>query len=313
MSENNLKSKSSVLGIFSKKNDSLTGELTNSKYNMAKNSVLGFAPEIIYEVPLEDIDLSDKRFQMRLPGHDISGIKSSIENGGQETPAVLLKRKDFNKLILISGFSRAQACDELNIKLKALIKTEVNDADCVLIGLTENEARKDLADWERIQGTVMAIKEGKTASEVAKAIGKDHSTVSLYQKVFNAKEPIRTALKKDLINFTKAHILSVNQDRLTDTQIEEVILKTKDMTVSNFKNVVSEILNGKRPLNEAVQKEKDKPKRTIKSKRNRFAVNIKFKQTGEVFRFSAKILIGKENKDEVRTKFEEILKEIKDV
>ena len=285
--------------------------LAKNQYEVAKNSSGNFIESVVYEVPLSDIDIDDTRFQMRLPNNDISEVKKSIEEEGQQTPVILLKMKEQDKLIIISGFTRTRAIQELKRPIvKATIKTDMQEVDALTIAFIENEARKNLTDWERIQCFVMLLKKGKTVTQVAKDIGKDHSTVSLYQKVYDSKEPIREALKRNLINFSKANMLARYQDRLNDAQIEEVLSKATELSVQNLKNVIEEILENRTSVKTAVREEKEKPKRNNAKKRNRFAVNINFKKSGEIYKFSAKFLIAKENKDEVKSKFEEILKEI---
>ncbi len=287
------------------------GFLAKNQYEVAKNSSGNFIESVVYEVPLEDIDIGDTRFQMRLPNNDISEVKKSIEEEGQQTPVILLKMKEHDKLIIVSGFTRTRAIQELKRPIvKATIKTDIQEVDALTIAFIENEARKNLTDWERIQCFVMLVKKGKTVTQVAKDIGKDHSTVSLYQKVYDSKEPIREALKKNLINFSKANMLARYQDRLNDAQIVEVVSKATELSVQNLKNVIEEILENKTSVKTAVREEKEKPKRNVTKRRNRFAVNINFKKSGEIYKFNAKFLIAKENKDEVKSKFEEILKEI---
>ncbi len=291
-----------------------TNALAKNQYEVTKNSTGNFLESVVYEVPINDIDQSDKRFQMRLPNHDISEIKKSIEEKGQQTPAVLLQMKGHDKFIIISGFTRTQSICELRINVvKAFIKKDIQEVEALTIALIENEARKDLTDWERIQGVVKLVKGGKTVTQVAADIGKKHSIISLYQKVYDSKESIREALKTNQINFSQANALANVQDKLSDKQIEELISKSKDLSVQNTKNVIAEILKGDNQVGDAVQKEKNRPKSAVTKKKNRFAVNINFKKVGEVYKFKAKFIISKDNKEEVREKLEEILKEIKGV
>ena len=259
-----------------------TNALAKNQYEVTKNSTGNFLESVVYEVPINDIDQSDKRFQMRLPNHDISEIKKSIEEKGQQTPAVLLQMKGHDKFIIISGFTRTQSICELRINVvKAFIKKDIQEVEALTIALIENEARKDLTDWERIQGVVKLVKGGKTVTQVAADIGKKHSIISLYQKVYDSKESIREALKTNQINFSQANALANVQDKLSDKQIEELISKSKDLSVQNTKNVIAEILKGDNQVGDAVQKEKNRPKSAVTKKKNRFAVNINLRRSAK--------------------------------
>ncbi len=291
-----------------------TEALTKNQYEMVKNSTGKYLETTVYDVSIKDIDLSDKRFQMRLPDHDITEVKKSIAEEGQQTPVVLMQKRGNPKFLIISGFTRIQAIHELKqATVKAFVKVDLKDVQALTIALIENEARKDLTDWERIQGVVMLIKEGKTANQVALDIGKDKSTISLYQKVFASKEAIRNALKQNKINFTKAHILSVHQDKLSDKQIAEVIEKSKDLSVQNLKNVLSEVIQKSKEIGDAVDKEASKPKRAVSVKRDKFAVDIRFNKAGKYYKLHGKININANNATAVISRLEEIIAELKNI
>lgn len=288
--------------------------LEKNQYEVVKNSTGNFRENCIYEVPLKDIDQDDKRCQMRESKQDISAIKKSIEEVGQRTAVVLNQKKGCAKYIIISGFTRTRAISELKLlTVRAIILNDISDIDALEYAMTENEARKDLTDWERIHGVVMLINGGRTAIQVAAIIGKDDSTISYFRKVYSSKSIITEALKKDVISYTQALALTLNQDKLNDAQLRDLVSRSEDLSVSQLKDAIRELLISVDTVVDPIQAQKRKPKTSVNSQRNNSGIYFRSSKTGDTLYCNAKFAVSKENKAEAIMKIEQLLKDIKEL
>lgn len=78
---------------------------------------------------------------------DVGDLKASIERNGQRVP-ILVRPAEGDRYRLIYGRRRLAACDELGIKVRAIV-TELADDEALKDQLLENQERQDLSFIER--------------------------------------------------------------------------------------------------------------------------------------------------------------------
>lgn len=91
----------------------------------------------LLEVPLEEINLQDERF--RISYHfDLAKLLISINKIGIINPILVVKREDL-LYVVVSGWKRISACQELSLaSIPAFLTEEKDDCRAFLLGLYEN-------------------------------------------------------------------------------------------------------------------------------------------------------------------------------
>jgi len=91
---------------------------------------------------IETVDRLGDRLQI-----EVEGLKASIRQNGQRVP-VLVRPLENDRYSLIYGRRRVQACQELGIKVRAIV-TEAGGDQALRDQLLENQERRDLSFIER--------------------------------------------------------------------------------------------------------------------------------------------------------------------
>lgn len=116
----------------------------------------------------------------------LESLKDSIKKFGQLHPITV--RKDGDDLVLVSGERRLRACQQLNIPVKYVLRSELTELEALILELRENTDRKELSPAER----ALAIKDAHerlckfhakrpkpwTQSDTAKELGLSDASVS---------------------------------------------------------------------------------------------------------------------------------------
>lgn len=108
---------------------------------------------------------------------DMEALAMSIRSQGQMIAAVV--RKSSQGYELIAGRRRYEACRQLGIELKCLVKN-LSDQDAYALQAIENEQRENLSAYARALDYKLALDEGvfPSVQALAASIGQDRTTVS---------------------------------------------------------------------------------------------------------------------------------------
>lgn len=289
-----------------------TNALVKNQYDVVKNSTGNFVDGIVYEVPIEDIDQDDQRYQMRTSNPDIGIVEKSILEDGQTNPVYLFRLKGLKKFIIIAGFSRTKTISKIKGKrVKAYIKTNISHSEALRLATRDNIARNNISNWDTVCWVDKLLKDGVSVKEVCSSIGRNHSTVSGYQKIYHSKEIITKALEKSDISISQAYTLSVYEDRLSETQLIEIILNSNKLSVKKLENAIEELLISSVPVKESTKRQRSKPKLAAATKVNNGGQYFNFSKIGDTINFNTKLIISKENSGEVIAKLEQAIIDIK--
>lgn len=196
----------------------------------------------IVNIAIAEISLSKVQPRQVVSAPRLAELAASIKEKGVIQPVLVRPRKE-GGYELIAGERRLRAAKNLGIsQLPAIIK-DVDDEQALHLSLIENIQREELNCLEEAQAYQRLIKRfGYTQEKVAKAVGKDPSSVSNYLRLLKLPQEIQTALGKGLITMGHARTIlgvtsldeqgnifkrTINQ-RLSVRQLESLITKRRN-------------------------------------------------------------------------------------
>lgn len=115
-----------------------------------------------------------------------TALRDSIAKTGQTTPVLLRPDPEASgKFRIIYGRRRVRAIQSLGLKVKAIIRDDLSEADAVVIQGQENSVRKDLSFLERARFLVAIEAEGFPRAVAIDALAIDKARASNYAKLGN--------------------------------------------------------------------------------------------------------------------------------
>lgn len=113
----------------------------------------------------------------------IAELASSIEQTEQQVPVLLRPAIDKDgHFEVIYGRRRILACRQLNIQVKALIRT-LDDTQALMAKGLENASRKDLSYYERVRFAAAILEQGYDRSTVMQALSISKNTLSQLERI----------------------------------------------------------------------------------------------------------------------------------
>ena len=143
----------------------------------------------------------------------LKDLISSIREKGVIQPVVV--RTSDNGYELIAGERRFRAARELGFSHIPAIVKNVNDADSLELSLIENIQREELNSIEEANAYKQLIEQFSfSQDDVAKAVGKDKSTVSNSLRLLTLPKEVQRFVEDNLISTGHAKaILALSNDR----------------------------------------------------------------------------------------------------
>ena len=131
----------------------------------------------IFDVPLSKIKADPSQPRKNFDQESLKSLAASIKREGILSPVEL--REDDGTLTLVVGERRCRAAKLAGLKsVPAFIKPTGDELDRKVRQLVENIQREDLSVLDQAQAFQALIDAGQTQAQVAKAVGKDRTTVS---------------------------------------------------------------------------------------------------------------------------------------
>jgi len=122
----------------------------------------------VVEVNLSDINAEDTEYQFRV-SLKVSDLVKSIRQDGQQFPVILRGEKPYQ---IVSGFRRITALRELQaVKVKAIIREDLDDEEAFKVSFIENEKKKNLNALDKAHAVEKLKKFGKKREEIALIFG----------------------------------------------------------------------------------------------------------------------------------------------
>lgn len=201
---------------------------------------------------IADIITSSNQPRSEFNKEKMMELVMSIKEKGVVEP--ILVRAKGNKYELIAGERRWRAAKEAGLYNIPAIIRNVSDREALEISLIENIQRADLNPVEEAKAYQLLIEQFKISQEeIAKAVGKDRSTVANTIRLLKLPEEIQAELKKENLTMGHARALLSLEDPIRQKMIFRRVLR-KGLSVRETEDLVRSNLEGPR---KRLMKEKD--------------------------------------------------------
>lgn len=166
----------------------------------------------------------------------LAELKASIQEKGMLQP--ILVRPSGEGYEVVAGERRLRAAQSLNLKEIPVIIKNVTDKESLVLALIENIQREELNAIEEGQGFRKLIQEfNYSQDEVAKAVGKDRSTITNLMRLLKLPSEIQNGVSESKISMGHARALLSVADPYEQSRIYEQIV-AKDLSVREVEKMV---------------------------------------------------------------------------
>lgn len=178
--------------------------------------------DVIVRLNPEDIQPNDLQPRDLFNEEEMRGLVESIRKHGILQPIIV--RPLPHGYMLIAGERRWRAAKQLGLKEIPAIVRHTDGANILEIALIENIQREDLNPIEKAKGFEELItKFGLTQEQVAKAMGKDRSSVTNYLRLLDLPQEIQDNVSRGTLTMGHARALLAIQDKEVQMQFCERI------------------------------------------------------------------------------------------
>jgi len=202
-------------------------------------------PERILEIPTSAIKTNKYQPRLEFNQEKLNDLMNSIREKGVVQP--VLVRKTLTGYELIAGERRLRAVKNLGIeKIPAIVKN-VTDIDMLELSLIENIQREELNAMEEAHAFQKFITEFNfTQEKIAKALGKDRSTIANIIRLLGLPKKIQDFISKNMITLGHAKaILSIPAE--TDQLRAANLIIKKGLSVRETEALVARRATGEKP------------------------------------------------------------------
>ncbi len=261
-----------------------------------------YEKEEIVQLPLDKIRPNPFQPRQDFNKKELEGLAESIEAKGVLQPVAVRKTitDDAEWYELIFGGRRCEASKiARKTEIPAIIRN-VTDADMKLLAFLEDDHRKDLNPFEKMQAIASIRPQFEDEASIAKVLGKNERTVRRYIKIHaeysKLPEKIREGIKKEApkLDWETLKALSEIADHImkkVKSDNREMVRFCSQLKEKGVKHVILKIYKKLHPKSA-------EPEHEIKE-------NFMFYETGldyvAKFRWPKKIVISPEDTEKLKT------------
>ena len=179
--------------------------------------------DVIMRLNPKDIQPNDSQPRDIFDDEEMKGLVESIKQHGILQPIIV--RPLAHGYMLIAGERRWRAAKQLGLKEIPAIVRDIDGLHSLEIALIENIQREDLNPIEKAKGFKELInKFDLTQEQVAKAMGKDRSSVTNYLRLLDLPQEIQDSVSRGTLSMGHARaILSVQGKELQIKLCDQII------------------------------------------------------------------------------------------
>lgn len=203
--------------------------------------VIGIESDAGHEaiVRLNPLDIQPNNLQPRdvFDDKELQGLMESIQKHGMLQP-VLVKPLQHGYM-LIAGERRWRAAKQLGLKEIPAIVRQADDTNSLEIALVENIQRESLNPMEKAKGFQELMSKFKlTHEEIAKAMGKDRSSITNYMRLLDLPDAIQEHVSRGTLSMGHARAILPLRDKGTQMRLCERIIK-EGLSVRNTEAIAT--------------------------------------------------------------------------
>lgn len=231
-----------------KKTGSLAGLAGLKSLSNLNKKISTSGLDTLKKVPIDDVVSS---VQVRKTFENIEELAESIKQFGLLIPINVTRKNEDGKYVIIQGERRWRAC-----KLAGLTTIDVivrsnpkDDADRMLLQLSENLQRSDMSIFEIAEALTALEAVGLKNKEIAQKLGKAESFVSRALQVAHASDEIKNLCRKanivDINNLANVIKMDAKDPQKTKELIETGISQGQSFTRTYVNALFDEVMVGK--------------------------------------------------------------------
>ncbi|HHT9110630.1 MAG TPA: ParB/RepB/Spo0J family partition protein [Candidatus Brocadiaceae bacterium] len=168
---------------------------------------------------------------------EMKGLVESIKTHGILQPVIV--KPISHGYMLIAGERRWRAAKQIGLKEIPAIVRNTNDADTLEIALIENIQREDLNPIEKAKGFHELInKFDFTQEQVAKAMGKDRSSITNYLRLLDLPPEIQEHVSRGTLSMGHARAMLSLRDKDAQINLCKQVIE-KGLSVREVEEMVS--------------------------------------------------------------------------
>jgi ParB family chromosome partitioning protein len=290
------------LSALIKNNNNQTSEDKNSNNNSNLNSnelLENLENELILEIELSKIIPNPYQPRKVFDDDKIDELAESININGLLQPITV--RKKNNLFEIVYGERRFRAYKKLKKeKIKAIIKTDIEDIKMLEYAIIENIQRSNLNPIEEANAIQLLIdKFNLTQEKVSTLVGKQRSTITNTLRLLKLPQIVKEGLSDEKITTSHAKILLSLEDENKQIFLYNLIvendLSVKD-TLNQLNSITKKINKKEKPKKNEFFKEcedilNSKLNRAIyiKERKNRNYIEIEFENSEDLEKLMYKL------------------------
>ncbi len=229
---------------------------------------LGEREGTYFQCPIEAIEPNPYQPRMMFQEADLEELARSIREKGILTP--LLVSKGEKGYRLIAGERRWRAAQKAGLERVPVVVRETTPVESLELALIENIHRQDLNPIEEAQAYKKWLEtSGTTQDALAKAIGRDRSTITNMLRLLKLPKSIQKSVIDGRLSMGHARVLAGVASGEDQRKLHAIILK-KGLSVRQAENLIKKSKSGRKPkkvdLDAYIQSLADSLKRSLGTK-----------------------------------------------
>ena len=173
------------------------------------------------DIPIELIHRNEKQPRWVFPEDEIDELAASIREKGVLQPILVRPAPDMDgHFEIVAGERRWRASQKAGLHVLPALVRELGDAQVLEIGVIENVQRSALNPIEEASAYQQLVEiHGRSAAEVADAVGKSRSHVANLVRLLALPDPVRHYLMSNQLTAGHARALLAAPDSLALAEI----------------------------------------------------------------------------------------------
>ncbi len=193
--------------------------------------------DVIMRLNPKDIQPNDAQPRDVFDDEDMNGLVESIKQHGILQPVIV--RPLSHGYMLIAGERRWRAAKQLGLKEIPAIVRDIDGLQSLEIAMIENIQRADLNPIEKAKGfSELISKFNLTQEQVARAMGKERSSVTNYLRLLDLPLEIQDNVSRGTISMGHARAMLSVQEKELQMRLCDQIIK-EGLSVRQIEMIVS--------------------------------------------------------------------------
>lgn len=208
---------------------------------------------LIKEIDINKIIPNNDQPRKNFDEEKLSSLSESIKENGIIQPIVVVKEKEFYKIV--AGERRWRAAKMAGIKKVPIIEKKLNDKEIMELSLIENLQREDLNPIEEAEAYKRLIEEFKLTQEaISVKVGKSRPVIANSLRLLNLDDKVKQYLIEGTISVGHGRLLLEISDKEKQYEAAKRIIDYS-LNVRQTEKFIKEMLEKKENKKTSIKKD----------------------------------------------------------